>query len=436
MNRTLRRRDFLRQAGAGAAGFWAVTRTGPSVSRSPNEKLNIACIGLGGMGGGNLNGVSGENVTALCDPDSNFLDKAAAGRPAAKKFADYRRMFEEIPREFDAVVISTPDHHHAPAAMAALRLGKHCYCEKPLTHGVYEARQVAEAARKAKVATQMGNRGTSGEEIRRVVELVQAGAIGAVKEVHCWTNRPIWPQGLDRPPARAVPKNLNWDLWLGPAPQREYHDSLHPFSWRGWWDFGTGALGDMACHIMNTPYWALKLGHPSSVEAEGEPRKPDCGPLWMTVRYEFPAQAGRPPLRLVWYDGKKNNVPNLPPEELAEGAKISPDGGTLFVGEKGKLLGAQLLPADRSRDFKPPPATLPRVPDGNHYNDWIRACKGQGPACSHFDFAGPLTEGVLLGIVAFRAGKKLPWDGPAMKARGCPEAERYVRRPYRKGWTL
>ncbi len=429
------RREFLRASGGAAAGFWIAGRQrGYGQEKSPNAKLNVACVGVGGMGGGNLKGVSGENVVALCDVDRRTLESAAKAHPAAAKHEDFRKMLE-TGKGIDAVVVSTPDHTHAAAAVMAMRLGKHCYCEKPLAHDVYETRVMTETARKTRVATQMGNRGNSSEKIRRTVELVRAGAIGTVKEVHTWTNRPIWPQALDRPPAKPVPEHLNWDFWLGPAPERPYHDSLHPFKWRGWWDFGTMALGDMACHIMNAPFWALTLPAPLAVEAEGEPRHPETGPSWMTVRYEFPN------VKMTWYDGKRKDekgesAPNLPSAELAHGQKISPGGGTLFIGDKGILLDGRVLPEARAKDFGEPPPMLLRCPGDNHYADWIEAAKGLRAACSNFDFAGPLTEIVLLGIVAYRTGKRLEWDAAAMRAKNAPEADAFLKREYRKGWTL
>ncbi len=433
------RREFL----AYGTGFWIASRPGPAQEKGPNSKLAIGVIGADGMGYGNVKGVSSETIAALCDVDEARLAKAAKDHPKANRYIDYRVMLDKE-KGLDALVVSTPDHTHAVATMAALKLGKHVYCEKPLTHSVWEARTVAAEAARSGKATQMGTRMHASEVIRRTVEFIQAGAVGPVREVHAWTDRPIWPQGIDRPEgAMPTPPLLNWDLWLGPAPERPYHSAYHPFSWRGWWDFGTGALGDMACHILDAPFWALKLGAPATIEAEGEPRKPETGPLWSTIRYEFPARAELPPVKLTWYEGRKGkdangkDLMNLPPPELFRGAKADTN-GVLFVGDKGALLynyGAQplLLPREDFADFKPPAPTLPRAPGNNHYQDWIQACKGGPKAGSSFDYAGPLTELVLLGVAAFRAGQRIEWDAANLKA---PEAESFIRREYRKGWSL
>ncbi|OHB66393.1 MAG: oxidoreductase, partial [Planctomycetes bacterium RBG_13_63_9] len=300
------------------------------------------------------------------------------------------------------------------------------------------ARALGEAARKYNVATQMDNEGHAGEGLRRVVEWVQSDAIGPVAEVHIWTDRPIWPQAVpERPPAKPVPAHLDWDLWLGPAPYRDYHDGLHPFNWRGYWDFGTGALGDMGCHFFDVVYWALKLGHPTTVEAISEGNNQETGPKWSIVTYQFPARGDDlPPVTLKWYDGHK-----LPPrpKELAEGRKL-PTNGSMFVGGKGTILvddtgGGRLIPEEKMEAFKPPEPFLPRSP--GHKIEWLRACQGGEPASSNFtDYGGPMTEVVLLGNVALRAGKKIEWDGANLRATNAPEADQYVRREYRKGWEL
>jgi len=443
----LTRRQFLIHATLAAT----VTTLGGCVSSqttvravprrvSPNEKLNIGIIGCGGKGWSDREGVCGENIVALCDVDEIALQRAAKKHPGAKLYRDYRRMLDEM-KELDAVTISTPDHHHAPAAMRAIRRGLHVYVQKPLTHNIWEARQLTEAARRHKVATQMGNQGTSGEEIRRVCEMIWAGAIGPVREVHVWTDRPIWPQGKDRPPGEdPVPKHLDWDLWIGPAPMRPFKDKYpdvdrhvyHPFCWRGWWDFGTGALGDIGCHTINAPMWALKLGPPSSVEVVDTAEvKKESFPLWSIIRWDFPARGELPPVKLFWYDGGK--LPPKPPE--MEDRKLA-DNGIIYIGEKGKIYAGRLLPESRMKEFTPPPPTIPRVPGGNHYEDWIIACKGGRPACSNFDFAGPLTETVLLGNIALRLGRKIYWDSRRLRAIGCPEADAHIRRAYRKGWEL
>jgi predicted dehydrogenase len=359
----------------------------------------------------------------------------------------------EKQREIDAVVVATPDHTHAVISMMAMKMGKHVYCQKPLTHSVYEARMLTEAARKYKVATQMGNQGHSGEGVRLICEWIWDGAIGPVRDVHAWTNRPVWPQGIDRPKDRPpIPTTLDWDLWLGPAPLRPYHPSYLPFNWRAWWDFGTGALGDMACHVLDPVFAALKLGYPTGVEAchsyevhemwtrfENKESYPSAS----IVRYEFPAREDMPPVKLTWYDGGM-----LPPRptELEPGRQMGNDGsGAMFVGEKGKLMcgtygdGPRLIPESKMREYKRPPKTLARIEGGvgGHERDWVRACKGGEPACSNFDYAGFLTEAVLMGNLAIRhPGERLDWDGPNMRVTNVPEANEYVRRPYREGWTL
>jgi predicted dehydrogenase len=390
-------------------------------------------VGVGGKGGENIKGVSGENIVALCDADGNTLDKVAAQFPKARTYRDWRRLLEQ--KDLDAVVVTVPDHSHAVASMAAMKLGRHVYCEKPLTHSVYEARQMTLAARERKVATQMGNSGHSSEAIREAVEWVRAGAVGPVREVHCWSNRPIWPQGISRPAGTPpVPKHVDWDLWIGPAPMRPYNPAYHPFNWRGWWDFGTGALGDMGCHIIDGAFWALELGAPSAVEADSSGVNGETAPKWSVVRYEFPARGARPAVKLTWHDGGKMPGPEL--TGLKADEKLS-DNGTLFIGDKGRLLferGKPLRVLPERKDFEAPPKTIAR--SIGHYAEWIAACKGGAAAGSNFDYAGPLTEMVLLGNVALRTGRRIEWDSETMQVRNVPEAARLIRREYRAGWTL
>ena len=445
MTRSTTRRQFIWQSAAAGAAI-AIGPRGAWSHTSPNRALNIASIGVGGIGQTVLNQFKQENIVAICDVDANNLAKAAKAFPKAKQYRDYRKMLEEMDT-IEAVTVSTPDHTHAAASMMAMKMGKHVYCQKPLTHSIYEARMMAETARKQKVVTQMGNQGHSYNGVREVKEIIQSGAIGPVKEVHAWTNRPgnWWPQGIDRPKATPdVPKHLEWDLWLGPAPERPYHPAYHPFKWRGWWDFGTGALGDMACHVMDPVYFALEPGFPTRVEEDGDPRKPQSGPNWETIRMEFPARKEMPAVKVTWYDGIKDGKRNLPDPDLAPGVKMDKlESGSLFVGKKGTLvcLGSygrrwKLLPEKNFEGFEKPEATLPRVKGENHYMDWARGCKGEGKPCSNFDYAGPFTEMVLIGVVAFRTGKTLDWDAKNMKATNAPEADKYVRREYRKGWSL
>lgn len=424
------RRDFLKVSAALMSARFAVTIV-PSFAESPNEKLDIAAIGVRGRGAANIAGVASENIVALCDVDANNLNEAAKNFPNAKLYRDFRRMFDEIANEIDAVVVSTPDHTHAPAAAAAMKLGKDCYCEKPLTHCVYEARYLTELAVHNKLATQLGTQIHAGDNYRRVVELVRAGVIGAIREVHVWSAASY--SGGDRPQdTPPVPPHLDWDLWLGPAPWRPYHPAYVPFRWRGWKDFGNGGLGDFFCHYCDLAFWALDLKYPTSVEAEGPEPHPESTPPWLIVRYEFPARGDLPPVQLTWYDGGKR------PPIQAE-AKL-PDwaSAVLFVGEKGMLLAdygrRMLLPEDKFADLEPPPQTIP--PSIGHHQEWIQACKSRGTTTCRFEYSGPLTEAALLGTVAFRVGQKIQWDPTNLKAVNCPEADPWIKKPYREGWSL
>ena len=448
----LTRRDFMSGAAAVAA-FTIVPRDvlGGPRHIPPSEKLNIAGIGIGGRGEGDLNEVGSENIVALCDVDDGYAAKVFKNYPKAKKYRDFRRMLEKE-KNIDAVVVATPDHTHAVATMMAIKMGKHVYCEKPLAHSIYEVRRVIEAARQAKVATQLGNQGQASEATRLVCEFIWDGAIGDVREVHSWCNRPISPRGLDRPKdTPPVPEGLDWDLWLGPAPERPYHPCYHPFSWRGWWDFGTGVLGDIGCHQFAPIFRALKLKYPTSVEACSSGVNSETAPLASIIRYEFPEREGPPkagliqsraspwpPLRLTWYDG--GLMPARPPE-LEDGLRFGGADDNLYVGDKGKMLGHRLIPESRSKEYGRPPTVLPRSP--GHHKEWILACKGGEPAGSNFDLSGPMAEVVLLGNIAVRMGQKLYekglklyYDGPNMKITNLPEANQYIQSPYRQGWTL
>jgi predicted dehydrogenase len=439
-NNHLTRRRFLATTIAASMGAGSVSLAGAPRRLSPNEKLNIGIIGAGGKGTENINGASSENIVAVCDVDENRAAESFKKLPTARRYKDFRKMLE-MEKTLDAVMVSTPDHIHAAAAVMAMKLGRHVYCEKPLTHAIYEARVMRETAAQQKVATQMGNQGHSYDSTRRVVEIVQAGAIGAVREVHVWTDRPIWPQGIERPKETPeVPASVDWDLWLGPAPKRPYHSAYLPFNWRGWWDFGTGALGDMGCHNMDTAYWALKLGVPTAVEAESEGGNSETFPKWSIIKYEFPARGPLPPVKFTWYDGGKQ-----PAQELFEGAILpkneTPKNGTIMIGDKGKIVmrdwnanNFQLLPQEKFLDFKGPAQTIPRAE--SHYKEWIAACKGGPAAMSNFEYASGLTETALLGNLAVRCGKRIEWDAKAMKAKGCPEADALIKPTYRAGWSL
>ncbi|MCE9546832.1 MAG: Gfo/Idh/MocA family oxidoreductase [Planctomycetia bacterium] len=433
---TLSRRQFLsnsaRVSAAGAAllatGVWSELPA--AESKSPNEKLDVACIGTANRAGANVQGVSSQNIVAICDVDDNYLGACGQRFPKATKYNDFRKLLE-TEKHLDAVVVSTPDHIHVPASVMAMRLGKHCYCEKPLAHSVTEARLASETAREHKVATQMGIQIHEGDNYRRVVELIQSGAIGPVSEVHVWVGKG-WGGG-DRPKeGQQPPANLHWDLWLGPAPERPFAAGrYHPANWRRWWDFGSGTLGDMACHYMDLPFWALQLKHPTSIEAEGPPVHPETCPLGLIVRYEFPGRDSQPPVKLTWYDG------NMVPRQIAGHA--TGGGGVLFIGADGKQLWSdygrhQLLPADKFQGFKPPAPTIPN--SIGHYNEWIKACKEGTPTTCSFEYSGPLTEAVLLGNVAYRAGKKLAWDGNQQKVTNTTDADPFLKRAYRPGWTL
>jgi predicted dehydrogenase len=370
---------------------------------------------------------------AICDVDQRTLDRAGAKYPKARKFTDYRKMFDEMEKGIDAVTVSTPDHHHAQAASHALHLGKHCFCQKPLTHTIWEARRIGEIAREKKVATQMGNQGTASSGLRKSAALIKAGILGPVKEVHVWTNRPIWPQGIDRPAPAPVPAYLDWDVWLGPSPKRPYADkAYHTFAWRGWWDFGTGALGDMACHTVNMAYMGLGLRDPSSVVAETSGTNHDSYPKWSIIHFEFPATDARPPVKLTWYDGGK-----MPPAELFEGNKPS-ESGSIVIGDKGKLYSPSDYGSDRvlMGGAQEVEVSYPESP--GHFEEWVRAIKGGEPAMSNFpDYAGPLTETILLGNLAvWTDGQKIEWDAKKLKATNNSDVDAIIRPHYRHGYSI
>jgi predicted dehydrogenase len=427
------RRGFFGQAAATGAALSAASPASAAWTRAkrklPADKLGVGVIGVANRGAANLDGVSGENIVALCDVDTNYLAAAAARFPSARPYTDYRKMLEQP--GLDAVVISAPDHVHAPAASIALQFGLHVYCEKPLTHSVHEARVLAQLAKKHRRATQLGTQIHAEDNYRRVVEVVQADAIGTIREVHVWCGGGHTSDGRpkEQPP---VPETLYWDQWLAPAPYRPYHPVYVPFNWRGWWDFGSGTLGDMACHHMDLPYWALDLRHPSRVEAEGPAVHPECCPVWLIVRYDYPARGAKPPVRLTWYNGDRR------PPQFAQGLLPEWGNGTLFVGDKGMLLADYgryaLLPERDFAGFVLPAQSIPK--STGHYNEWIDACKTGSPTTCNFDYSGALTEAVLLGNVAYRLGKALDWDASRLRATNAPEADALIRKPYRDGWGL
>jgi predicted dehydrogenase len=433
------RRQMLRGTAALGAGAWLAGR-GIAKAVSPNQKLNIAIVGCAGRGGANLEGVKGENIVALCDVDEKRLGAAAAQFRGAKTYREFRKMLDAMHKQIDAVVVSTPDHTHALASLTAMRLGKHVYCEKPLAWSIEEARLMAAAARRYKVATQMGTQGLANDDSRTAIEVIRSGVLGEPRELHVWTDRATtwWPQGIDRPTERPpTPKNLDWDLWLGGAPARPYHPAYVPFVWRGWKDFGTGPIGDMGIHNAAVALHALRLGPPESVAiVETSGLKPETFPKWARLRCQFPARGGQKPLVLYWYDGGQK-----PPESLT-GCKLAGN-AAILVGSAGTLYSAEwtgglwrLFPEEKFRGYKHPERTLPRAPRQDHYLEWLQACKGEGSAfCNFADFAAPLTEVMLVGALALRLGKDLRWDAEKMQA-DCPEAAPLVRREYRKGWEI
>jgi len=445
------RRRFLRTTAA-----MATVTILPSdlLKAAPNSKPDIAAVGVGGKGWSDITETSKDgaaNVVAFCDVDDAGATRDGKARakggfgvaaekwPDAKRYTDWREMLDKEGKRLNGVTVSTPDHMHAPVTMTAMQMGIATYTQKPLTRTVHEARQLTLAARKAKTVTQMGNQGHSGVPYRTVVRLIQDGAIGKVKEAHTWSNRPTWPtHGIDRPEGSSpIPANLNWDLWLGVAPERPFVEKVyHPFAWRGWFDFGAGALGDMGCHIIDPVYWSLELTAPAKVWYDGPPPKPETFPKSETIHYEFPGTkyTASSTIRVRWYDGGL-----LPPAELAPlpaGEKL-PDNGCLFIGEKGVLLCRhggfpQLLPQEKFKDY-----AIPKLEEIDHYLQWTNAIRGDGKTTSNLDYAGPLTETVLLGTIACRfPGEQLSWDSTNLRFTNSEKANTLVKQPYRKGWEV
>jgi predicted dehydrogenase len=430
----MNRRHFLKQSAAMGAAVWVTgVQRGYGQEKSPNAKVNVGHIGVAGMrGADHLAAMSGQNQVALCDVDEKHLELGGAKLPNATRYHDFRVMLEKE-KGLDCVVISTPDHIHAPAGVMAMKLGRHVYTEKPMAHTVQEVRLMMDLAAERKLQTQMGTQIHAGDNYRRVVELVQAGAIGRIGEVHVWLGPTQWTaSGLPKegPPP---PAGLHWDLWLGPAEERPYSNRYHPQKWRCYWNFGGGHLADMGCHYTDLPFWALKLRHPLTAEAEGPEVDPHGAPPWLAVKWTFPARGDLPPVRLTWYHGEKY------PPQMTDGKLGDWKGaGVLFVGDKGMLVSNygqhRLLPEADFKDFKRPDPSIPK--SLGHHQEWIEAIRGGRPALCNFDYAGPLAETVLLGNVAFRVGKKLEWDAKSVKASNCPEADRFIRKEYRKGWAL
>ena len=455
MSKRSNRRQFLQTTALSGIGFWIAARSGADESNSPNERIAIAGIGLGGQGSSDTEKVSKlGDLVAICDVDETRLNAAGEKQfPKARRYTDFRVMFDEMGKSIDAVTVSTPDHAHAAIALTAMRMGKHCYCQKPLTRSLYEARLMADVARETKVATQMGNQGTADQSLRKKVAVIQAGTLGAPKEVHVWTNRPIWPQGNQRSKPIDCPKTLNWDLWIGPAPMRPYTKDYHPFSWRGWWDFGSGALGDMACHTMNMPFRALDLRDPVSVQAESSGHNKDSFPSSSKIVYQFPATLKRPAVKLFWYDG--GNLPDdnvigemydLYKDDIEKEKKRGKKfliSGCVIIGEKDTLYAPgdyAEKPAKLSGNKPLPDVQFDKSP--GHYEEWIHAIKGGEPAKSNFpDYAGALTETVLLGNLAVWTadkgnGEKVEWDAKNIKCTNIEGLEPLIKPAYRPGYTL
>ncbi|UCD23476.1 MAG: Gfo/Idh/MocA family oxidoreductase [Gemmatimonadota bacterium] len=442
MSKLIPRRDFVGRMAAAGAAFHVVPRNvlGGAGFRAPSDTLNVACIGVGGMGGSDVRGMSTENIYALCDVDDRRGARSFGEFPQAKRYRDFRVMLEREADNIDAVTVSTPDHTHAVAAMMALDMGKHVYCQKPLTRTIWEAQQLMDAARSSGVATQMGNQGHSWEGTRQIREWVEAGWIGTVREIQYWTNRPIWPQAIERPlEMYHTPHHFDWDLWLGPAPERPYHPAYAPFNWRGWWDYGTGALGDIACHAMDAAFWALELGYPTSIEAESTQLFEETAPAVSRIAYHFPARGNRQEIKVVWRDG---NLTPPRPFDLAEADSWPPgSSGQLWVGDEGTLLagiygdGPRLVNASRHAELMASPPTETYARTEGVYVEWIDACKSGGKAGSDFaTHSGPLTEMVLLGNLAVRAAKALELDPSTGQVTNTEIPEEYVKPTYRQGW--
>ena len=445
------RRAFLAATTTTATMAWSQSGTKPNTAKvvprkiSPNEKMNVAGIGVGGKGTSDIHNCRKENIVALCDADwkraGESFYKFREQKP--KHFKDYRVMLDEMGDKIDACTISTPDHTHAPAAYRAMMMGINVYVQKPLTHTIAEARLLSKVAKETGVTTQMGNQGHCGNGVRELCEMMWSGAIGEVREAHIWTNRPVWPQGIKAPlPVEEIPETLDWDLWLGVAPVRPYNKGYCPFSWRGWWDFGCGAIGDMACHIMDPAFWSLKLMDAKSYSVEvvmEEDMNEQTAPNKSIIKYQFPARGGMPPVDVYWHDGPDNQPPR-PADVPADQEMGDGNNGSLYIGSDGYLTAGEyggkprLLPDARMADYKKPERTIERVQAQNPYRNWIDACKGKLVSASNFSYAGPLTEVANMGNVALHAGKRIEFDVETMKITNDPALNQHLTKEYRKGW--
>ena len=437
MNHSVNRRQFLKGAAAAGIGFWVANQYARGEEgTSPSDKLNIGIVGVTGRGGENIKELESEagkliNIVALCDIDDNFLASVGPRYPKAEKYNDYRKMLEQ--KSLDAVLIATADHAHAWATLATIRSGRHVYCEKPLAHSVEEVRLVTETALREKKVTQMGTQIHAGGNYRRVVELIQSGAIGAVNEVHVFIDK-TWYQDKPAKEGQKVPPSLHWDLWQGATPEHANSPDLLPAKWRRFWAYGEGPLGDMGCHFMDLPTWALKLTAPTKIRAEGSPAHAEWCPKSISVEYEFPARGELPPVKMTWYDGAKK-VPLLKELNLHKWKN-----GVLFIGEKGQLISDyghyELLPAEKFKDFKPPAQTI--APSLGHHKEWVLACMKNEPTTPlcNFSYSGPLSETVLLGTVAHRTGEELVWDSAKLAVTNTAKAEQFIKLKYREGWKL
>lgn len=433
-SKRISRRQFVRCSAAGVAAGFFVNPRPARPSTAPNERLNIAAVGATNRAAANISAVATQNIVAICDVDAELLDKGCQNYPMARKYRDFREMLDKEAEHIDAVVVSTPDHTHAPAAAMALRLKKHVYCEKPLTHTVYEARTLATLARENQLVTQMGTQIHAGDNYRRVVELIEQQAIGPVQEVHVWV--PVIWSGAKFEPAEKPP-HLDWDLWLGPAPERPYCKGIHPFYWRRFWEYGSGGLGDFGCHYLDLVHWALKLRHPVRVTARGPEVDPVSCPEWLIVEYEYPARGDLPPVKVTWYDGGRQ------PQILAQlrdkdGKLLEWRAGQLFIGSNGMLISDysrhMLLPVEKFADFKRPDPYIPA--SIGHHAEWLEAIRNGGTTTCNFDYAGALTETVLLGTVAYRSGESIEWDAEAFRITNSQKAQQLLHKEYRKGWIL